>query len=891
MDNWYESEYEKADKPRQGRLKIFFGYAAGVGKTYAMLKAAHRAKDQGVDVAVGYVEKHTRPDTLALLDGLEQLPTLKVEYKGIVLNEFDLDAALKRRPQLLLVDELAHSNAAGCRHTKRYQDVEELLRAGIDVYTTVNVQHLESLNDLVASITQVAVNERIPDSVFDSADQVELVDIEPDDLILRLQTGKVYQRNQASRALNHFFTKDNLVALREIALRRTADRLSRNAQRTGNETAAKAGEHILICLSSSPSNAKVIRTAARMAEAFHSSFTALFVETTETKELKGENLKRLRGNLRLAEQLGAQIATVYGDDPAVQIAEYAKVSGITKIVLGRTNHKSTVFLKSKTLVDKLTKLAGDIDVYIIPDTQPLYKKKLSFIHIEDHKFRWTDLMKVVLITAAATGISFCFYTLGLREANIITVYILGVLLTTIWTNGHLYGALASLLSVISFNFFFTVPRFTLAANDPDYPVTFLIMLVASVISNTLATRVKKQARQSAQKAYYMELLINSNQKLQQGRDEQEIIQIAAEQVSALLDRPVLYALAMKGQELSFQVSPQSEANKQLSAMTPEEKGVADWVIKNNKHAGATTNTLSHAHNLYLSVRGNQEVMGVIGVPAKYYPPLEVFEKNLMISILNECGLILERRRLRDEKQKIALETQRERLRSNLLRAISHDLRTPLTSISGNAGVLMEKSIALTEEKKQEIYASIYDDSMWLVDLTENLLSITRIENGTMHLQMNAELIDDVLREAIAHVDRQAARHHIQVNLEDDLLMAKMDARLIVQVIINIVNNAIKYTPEGSHICISAEKEDRMVCIHIADDGPGISDEAKVHLFDMFYTAGIGKADSRRGLGLGLSLCQSIVEAHGGEIFVENNEPHGAIFSFTLPLEEVNLDRV
>ena len=891
MDNWYESEYEKADKPRQGRLKIFFGYAAGVGKTYAMLKAAHRAKDQGVDVAVGYVEKHTRPDTLALLDGLEQLPTLKVEYKGIVLNEFDLDAALKRRPQLLLVDELAHSNAAGCRHTKRYQDVEELLRAGIDVYTTVNVQHLESLNDLVASITQVAVNERIPDSVFDSADQVELVDIEPDDLILRFQTGKVYQRNQASRALNHFFTKDNLVALREIALRRTADRLSRNAQRTGNETAAKASEHILICLSSSPSNAKVIRTAARMAEAFHSSFTALFVETTETNELKGENLKRLRDNLRLAEQLGAQIATVYGDDPAVQIAEYAKVSGITKIVLGRTNHKSTVFLKSKTLVDKLTKLAGDIDVYIIPDTQPLYKKKASFIHLEDHKFRWTDLLKAVLITAAATGISFCFYTLGLREANIITVYILGVLLTAIWTNGHLYGALASLLSVISFNFFFTVPRFTLAANDPDYPVTFLIMLVASVISSTLATRVKKQARQSAQKAYYMELLINSNQKLQQGRDEQEIIQIAAEQVSALLDRPVLYALAMKGQELSFQVSPQNEANKQLSSMTPEEKGVADWVIKNNKHAGATTNTLSHAHNLYLSVRGNQEVMGVIGVPAKYYPPLEVFEKNLMISILNECGLILERRRLRDEKQKIALETQRERLRSNLLRAISHDLRTPLTSISGNAGVLMEKSIALTEEKKQEIYASIYDDSMWLVDLTENLLSITRIENGTMHLQMNAELIDDVLREAIAHVDRQAARHHIRVNLEDDLLMAKMDARLIVQVIINIVNNAIKYTPEGSHICISAEKEDRMVCIHIADDGPGISDEAKVHLFDMFYTAGIGKADSRRGLGLGLSLCQSIVEAHGGEISVENNEPHGAIFSFTLPLEEVNLDRV
>lgn len=887
-----ETSYQlETRQHRQGSLKIFFGYAAGVGKTYAMLKAAHQAQKQGIDIVVGYVERHTRPDTLALLDGLEQLPNKEVDYKGIKLKEFDLDAALKRHPQIILVDELAHSNAAGCRHSKRYQDVEELLRAGIDVYTTVNVQHLESLNDLVASITQVAVSERIPDSVFDSADQVELVDIEPDDLIARLQSGKVYRKNQASRALNHFFTKDNLAALREIALRRTADRLSRNAKKSGNETTAKAGEHILICLSSSPSNPKVIRTAARMAEAFHSGFTALFVETPETKELKGDSLKRLRDNLRLAEQLGAQIATVYGDDPAVQIAEYAKISGITKIVLGRTNHKSTIFLRSKTLVDKLTKLAGDIDIYIIPDAQPFYKKKFKLLRKEEQKFRVTDLLKVVLITLSATIISFGFYYAGLREANIIIVYILGVLLTAIWTYGHLYGALASLLSVISFNFFFTVPRFTLEANDPDYPVTFLIMLAASIISNTLATRVKKQARQSAQKAYYMELLMNSSQKMQQGRDEQEIIALAAEQIRALLDRPILYSLAVKGKELDFQICPQSETNKLIGAMTAEELGVADWVVKNNKHAGATTDTLSHAQNLYLSVRGNQEVMGVIGIPSKYYPPLDVFEKNLLIALLNECGLILERRRLRTEKQAIEMETQRERLRTNLLRAISHDLRTPLTSISGNAGVLMEKSTLLDENKKQEIYSSIYDDSMWLVNLTENLLSITRIENGTMRLQMNAELIDDVFREAISHVDRKVSEHKISIDLADDLLMAKMDVRLIVQVIINIVNNAIKYTPEGSHICLSAKKEQKMVCIRIADDGPGISDQAKSHLFDMFYTADIGKADSRRGLGLGLSLCKSIVNAHGGEISVSDNIPHGAVFSFTLPLEEVNIDYV
>ena len=890
--DYREHVYEsRLDAPPKGRLKIFFGYAAGVGKTYAMLEAAHRAKDQGLDVVVGYIERHTRPDTLALLDGLEQLPNRRIDYKGIQLGEFDLDAALQRRPQILLVDELAHSNAAGCRHSKRYQDVQELLCAGIDVYTTVNVQHLESLNDLVTSITHVAVRERIPDSVFDAADQVELVDIEPEDLLARLQSGKVYQKNQATRAMNHFFTQDNLAALREIALRRTADRLSRNAQKTGNETAAKAGEHILICLSSAPSNARVIRTAARMAEAFHSSFTALFVETSETRELKGDNLKRLRDNLRLAEQMGAQIATVYGDDPAVQIAEYAKVSGITKIVLGRTNHKASPLLNSRTLTDRLTRLAGDIDIYIIPDTQPLYRQRRALFRRRPAGFSGIDLLKTLAIVLAATAIGFCFYGLQLREANIITVYILGVLVTAMWTRGYLCGALGSLISVFAFNFFFTAPRFTLSANAPDYPITFFIMLLSSILTSSLATRVKRQARQSAQKAYYMELLMNNNQKLQQGRDEQEIIRLAVEQISSLLDRPVLYALAGKEAGLTFQVFPQSEAEEQLGALTAEERGVADWVRKNNKHAGATTDTLSHARNLYLSVRGNQEVMGVIGIPAQYYPAMDVFEKNMTIAILNECGLILERRRLRAEKQAIEMETQRERLRSNLLRAISHDLRTPLTSISGNAGVLMEKSISLTEEKKQELYGAIYDDSMWLVNLTENLLSVTRIENGTMHLQINAELIDDVFREAIAHVDRRAGKYHITTRLADDLLMARMDARLIVQVIINMVNNAVKYTPEGSHIQLSAQKQDGMVCIRISDDGPGISDDAKKHLFDMFYTASTGQGDSRRGLGLGLSLCRSIVEAHGGTISVSDNRPHGAVFSFTLPLEEVSFGHV
>lgn len=883
--------HEQQEHESHGKLKIFFGYAAGVGKTYAMLKAAHQARQDGRDVVVGYVERHVRPDTLALLDGLEQLPCKEVVYKGVTVREFDLDAALERKPQIILVDELAHSNAAGSRHTKRYQDVEELLRAGIDVYTTVNVQHLESLHDLVASITGIAVSERFPDHVFDSADQVELVDIEPEDLIVRLQKGKVYQSGQAQRALNHFFTRENLAALREIALRRTADRLNRTAQRLGNEMGARAGEHILICLSSSPSNAKVIRTAARMSEAFHSGFTALFVETPETKELKGENLKRLRDNLRLAEQLGAQVATVYGEEPAVQIAEYARISGVTKIVLGRTNHRHSLFFRGKSLADRLTDLVGSIDIYIIPDAQPLYKKKFKFHHTDEPWFRWRDFCKTLLVVLLATAIGFGFYAVGLRDANIITIYILGVLITAVWTQGHLYGAIASFLSVLAFNFFFTDPRFTLHASAPDYPVTFLIMLIASVISSTLAARVKKQARQSAQKAYYTELLMSSSQKLQSGKGEQEILALAARQLSILLERPVLYALAKQQAELEFYAEPKEQAGRILPSLSADERGVANWVVRNNKRAGATTNTLAGAQNLYLAVRGIKGVMGVVGIPTKYYPPFEVFEKNLTIAILNECGLILERKRLGDEKQAYELETQQERLRANLLRAISHDLRTPLTSISGNAGVLMEKSILLDDDKKQELYRSIYDDSMWLYNLTENLLSITRIENGTMHLQTNAELLDEVFREALSHLDSHAREHNISVELPDDLLMARMDVRLIIQVIINIVNNAIKYTPAGSHIVLRAEKQKSMVAVSIADDGPGVPDAQKEHLFDLFYTASRGKPDNRRGLGLGLNLCRSIVTAHGGEITATDNTPHGMVFTFTLPLEEVDIPNV
>lgn len=652
------SYYAEKSAP-QGRLKIFFGYAAGVGKTYAMLEAAHQAQKEGMDVVVGYGEPHARPDTLALLTGLEVLPNQIIDYRGIQLREFDLDRALQRKPQLILVDELAHNNVKGCRHTKRYQDVEELLQAGINVYTTVNVQHLESLNDLVSSITGITVHERIPDHVFDRASQVELVDIEPHELVKRFQAGKVYRERQAKQALQNFFAPENLAALREIAMRRTADQLNRSAVQEGNQKSARAGEHILICLSSAPSNAKVIRTAARMADAFHSGFTALFVQTPETKELSGENMKRLRSNLHLAEQLGAQIATVYGADPAVQIAEYARVSGVTKIVMGRINHKQNPITGKKSLADRLIELT-DLDVYIIPDRQPLYKKPIGKPRIPKAHFSWRDMAIMLASLLLSTAVGFGFYYAGFRESNIITVYILGVLMTAVWTNGYVYGAVNSLLSVAAFNYFFTVPRFTFQANDPSYPVTFLIMLSSSIIASSLASRVKAQARLVAQKSYYTELLLESSQKFQKGRTEWDCLRLAAEQLNRMFARPILYALNEAEQELSFRVEP-ADKKTVLSGLSSEEIGVAKWVRKNNKHAGATTDTLPDSKWLFLSVRGTQGVMGIVGIPIVGYSLPDAFEKNLMIAILGECGLSQERIRLQEERNQAALQRQKELL--------------------------------------------------------------------------------------------------------------------------------------------------------------------------------------------------------------------------------------
>lgn len=878
---------DDTDKQSRGRLKIFFGYAAGVGKTYAMLKAAHAVRRQGIDVVVGYIEPHTRPQTMQLLNGLERLDTMKLCHKGIELKEFDLDAALKRKPKLILVDELAHTNVEGSRHIKRYQDVTELLKAGIDVYTTINVQHIESLCDIVASITGITVRERIPDKVFDDADQVELVDIEPADLINRLTQGKIYNEVQAEKALDNFFSEKNLIALREIALRRAADRVNRLLEkaRQTSEDGYYTDEHILVCLSSSPSNAKIIRTAARLSAAFKGMFTALFVETSNFQSMSNENKERLRRNANLAEQLGAKIETAFGDDVAFQIAEFAKYSGVSKIVLGRSNTKKRLGQLKQTFSDQLATLAPNLDIYIIPDKSvPKYKaanrkKGKSIISV-------TDVAKASLIFVAATIINLMFSNFGFKEANMITVYILSGLVTAVVTASRGLSLVYSAFTVIAFNFLFTDPKLSLEAYDAGYTVTFVIMFLSAFISGNLATVIRTQARQSAQVAYRTKVLLDTDQLLQRADGISNIVSTTSNQLKKLLEKTIVFYQA-DGSDLSEPSVFLADDVEDSYYTDKNERAVAQWVLKNNKHAGATTSTLGDSKCLYLAVRREADVYGVVGI-AMEDRTFDVFENNLVLSILGECALALEKEISNRRREEAAAQAKNEQLRANLLRSISHDLRTPLTSISGNAGVLMNNMDMITDEKKLKLCADIYDDSMWLINLVENLLSVTRIEDGTMSINMQAELVDEVIAEALRHINRKSQEHTIRVEQVDELLMAKMDARLIVQVIINIVDNAIKYTPIGSEIVIKAIKKDGKIEISIADNGDGISDEAKERLFEMFFTGKHAVVDSRRGLGLGLALCKSIVSAHGGTISVEDNYPQGTVFTFTLSQEEVNL---
>lgn len=882
---------DESENSTRGRLKIFFGYAAGVGKTYAMLQAAHTAKEHGIDVVLGYIEPHERPQTKALVSGLEQIPSKKIKHGNIELSELDLDAVLERKPQLVLVDEFAHTDAPGMRHTKRYQDIKELLAAGIDVYTTVNVQHIESLNDTVAAITGVIVRERIPDAMFDKADQVEFVDIEPSELLDRLKSGNVYKETQADRAMYNFFTLDNLIALREIALRRCADRINIMSEnvRIKNNGDFHTDEHILVCLSSSPSNAKIIRTAARMANAFKGILTALYVETPEFSAVSDEDKKRLRQNIRLAEQLGAKIETVYGDDVPYQIAEFARLSGVSKIVIGRSASVKKHFFNKPALTEKLIAHAPNMDIHIIPDSSDVVKyRKANFKKKNDFSISLRDLMKSIGILLAATLIGYAFSGLGFKEANIVTVYILAVLVIAVITTRRLYSMVSSVVSVLVFNFFFTVPKFTFMAYDDGYPVTFLIMLTVAFITSNLAIKLKNHAKQAAHAAFRTKILFDTNQLIQKASGTNEIITATANQLIKLLGKNIVIYCCEDNKLGNPHIFRANGEDSEDELTTENEKATAQWVMKNNKHAGATTDTLSGAKCMYFAIRVNSNVYGVVGIDMND-SVLDSFENSVLLSILGECAMAMESEQNAKEKEAAAILAKNEQLRANLLRAISHDLRTPLTSIMGNADNLLSNGASFDDETKHLIYKDIYDDSMWLINLVENLLSVTKLEDGKMKLNPSLELMDEIITEALHHINNKGGTHKIKTINSDEIALVNVDARLIIQVVINLVDNAIKYTPEGSEIVIKTKVCGKNVEVSVADNGYGIPDESKSKVFDMFFSGANSIADSRRSIGIGLSLCKSIVTAHGGKIFVSDNKPQGAVFTFTLPTKEVNLN--
>ncbi len=647
-------------------------------------------------------------------------------------------------------------------------------------------------------------------------------------------------------------------------------------------------EHIMVCLSASPSNVKIIKTAAKMASAFGGSFTALYVKSVNANKMDEFDKKRLQRNIQLAEQLGAEIAITHGEDVSFQIVEYAKISGVTQIVIGRSNRKRRHFLSKPSLTEKLTEIAPNLDIHIIPDgtIEATYKggeSALGRLVMPNVK----DIFIMLLLLVGVTLLGLVFYYFGFTEANIIAIYILGVLLISLFTRGYICGIVGSFMSVILFNFFFTEPLLTLHAYDSRYAVTFGIMMAVSIMTGTLASKLKLHAKMSAQNAFRTKVLLDTNQLLQKAKSDEDIINITATQLIKLLNRSVV-VYTVKEETLSKGILFPSESMvNSWELFSDLEYNAARWVYQSRHRGGATTNVYTNARCLYLAIRIYDKVYGVIGIHVE--KKLDSFENGILLSIIGECALAMDNNRNVKEKEMAAVLAKNEQLRANLLRAISHDLRTPLTAISGNAENVLKNYEKLDVDMREQIFKEIFDDSQWLISIVENLLSVTRIEEGRMNFNMSIQLMDEVISEALAHIRQKRNRHDIEVYCEDELLLAKMDAKLIVQVIINLVENAIKYTPYGTSIRIAAKKEANAIAVSVVDNGSGIPQETKPRVFDMFYTGENKVADSRRSLGLGLALCKSIINAHGGEITLTDNQPQGCNFTFTLPLEEVRID--
>ncbi len=870
---------------RRGRLKIFFGYAPGVGKTYAMLDDAQEQYQNGVDVIAGYIKSSISTETLELLGKIPILPGKMIGDKETLRTEFDLDAALQRKPKLILVDELAHSNAIGVRNKKRYQDIEELLNFGVDVYTTVNVQNIESLNDVVQMIMHVYETETVPDYIFDQADKVKLIDIEPDELLKRLELGKLKKIYDDTNNSFDFLSKENLRSLREVAMRKAADRISNNNLKEGLLSDKTTNTKMLVCISSSPSSAKCIRWTARTAEAFHAPWVAVYVETKDNEKRTEEEKRSFQANVELAEQLGAEITTLNGQDIASTVAKYAKLSGITNIVIGKSRKRKTFkTLFEMDLEDKLISLLNNTEIHIIPDSAVLkpyhaHKKIFPFKRIS---FTWRDAFKTVSIITVTTLISGVLSSVNLKNQNIILLYILSILIISRVTTGYIYGIVASLLCVLIDNYLFMEPIFAFNIVQSDYPITFTVMLLTALITSTMTVRVKSQAEFAQSREQRTEVLYEINKKLLVTRGLENIVDLTNEYIVKIFGRSaIFYTKDPEEGEAGIFLKAKQETDASF-ILTPKERSVAHWVFLNQKRAGAGTDTFMEAKAYYMPVVFQGNVLGVLGISCSNGLRIDQSNRAFMRRITSLVAMALERQRLSDEQRSILVETEKEKMRSNLLRAISHDLRTPLTGILGASSAILENKNMLEEETKNQLIAHIKEDSQWLIRMVENLLSVTRINEDTANVTKTPEAAEEIVAAAIARIRKRFPNQDIKVTVPNELLMVPMDATLIEQVIINLLENAIKHSGE-TRIEVTLKKEENYAVFEVSDNGEGIPEQDFPYLFESYVPNGKRTSDSSRGMGIGLSICMSIVKAHNGKMEASNHEDRGAVFRFTLPL--------
>ncbi len=861
----------------RGKLKIFLGYAAGVGKTYAMLEAARSRQSDHVDVVVGCVETHHRAETEMLTEGLETIPRKPVEYRGKTLTEMDVDAVLARKPQLALVDELAHTNAPGSRHPKRYLDVLELLAAGIDVYTTLNIQHLESLNDVITQITGIVVHETVPDSVIEQASEIELIDLAPDELLQRLKDGKVYVPEQAARAIEKFFRQGNLTALREIALRRTADRVD-DQMRAYMESRAIAGpwaakERLMVCVSAGGLGERLVRAACRLADELDAEWYAVYVETPNHSETSRQQSGRVARVLHLAEELGAKTAIVPSIAVAETIVNYAHSHNITKIIAGKPVRSRWIELLRGSVVDQIIRRSGSIDVYVISGeaaASPRFETK----EWQPHR-PWRRYLLSLLLVAAAT-------LLGLpgrgiiAPTNLVMLYLVVVVIAAVYL-GRGPSVLAAIVGVIALDFFFVPPVLTFVVTDTQYVLTFVALLIVGLVISALTVRVREQADAAQQREAQTSELYEFTRDLAATSGIEGILQAVIKHVSQTFGREIVILLPAGESIKERAVSPGF-------SLTESELAVASWAYEHNEPAGRGTDTLPAAPIHCRPLRTPRGVVGALGVkptdPASY---LTQSQARLLESFANQAALAIERAQLADQARQAQLLQATEKLQTALLNSISHDLRTPLVSITGALSSLQEEGVALDPATRRSLIETASAEAERLNHLVGNLLDMTRVEAGAVRVARELCEVEDVIGSALERLGAALQDRQVNVDVRDPLPLVPMDFVLIVQVLVNLLDNAVKYSPRDLPIDVRAQIVDSKLEISVADRGEGIPPGDLTRVFDKFYR--VQRPLGAVGTGLGLAICKGIVEAHGGNIRAENREGGGASVTFTLPLAQ------